>query len=92
MSEESAGVLDLFRTPNIRKISLLLYVIWFSVYLAYYGLVLNINSFAGDLYVNTIISGASVRDWRCKGTTLCGLSYNRPIPSRRSCGGAFDRA
>ncbi|KAJ1531581.1 hypothetical protein ONE63_000253 [Megalurothrips usitatus] len=55
--DESAGVLDLFRTPNIRKISLLLYVIWFSVYLAYYGLVLNINYLPGNLYVNTVISG-----------------------------------
>lgn len=49
----------MFRTPNIRKISLLLYVIWFSVYLAYYGLVLNINNFAGDLYINTVISGTN---------------------------------
>ncbi|XP_034253034.1 organic cation transporter protein-like isoform X2 [Thrips palmi] len=56
-AEDSAGVLDLFRTPHIRKISLLLYVIWFSVYLAYYGLVLNINQFAGDPYVNTVLSG-----------------------------------
>lgn len=56
-AEDSAGVLDLFRTPHIRKVSLLLYVIWFSVYLAYYGLVLNINQFAGDPYVNTVLSG-----------------------------------
>ncbi|KAE8750371.1 hypothetical protein FOCC_FOCC002930 [Frankliniella occidentalis] len=55
--QDSAGVMDLFRTPNIRKISLLLYVIWFSVYLVYYGLVLNITEFAGDQYVNTVISG-----------------------------------
>lgn len=59
MAEDSAGVLDLFRTPHIRKVSLLLYVIWFSVYLAYYGLVLNINQFAGDPYVNTVLSGPS---------------------------------
>ncbi|KAK3925868.1 Organic cation transporter protein [Frankliniella fusca] len=55
--DDSAGVMDLFRTPNIRKISLLLYVIWFSVYLVYYGLVLNISEFAGNQYVNTVISG-----------------------------------
>ncbi|XP_063233832.1 organic cation transporter protein-like isoform X2 [Bacillus rossius redtenbacheri] len=56
--EEKAGVLDLFRTPHMRKISLVLYVIWFAVYLVYYGLVLNLANIGGDVYVNTVISGA----------------------------------
>ncbi|XP_065222264.1 organic cation transporter protein-like isoform X2 [Planococcus citri] len=50
-------VLDLFRTPTIRLISLVLYVVWFSVYLVYYGLVLNLSNIGGDVYVNSIISG-----------------------------------
>ncbi|XP_014270701.1 organic cation transporter protein isoform X2 [Halyomorpha halys] len=52
------GCLDLFRTAYMRKISLLLYVVWFSVYLVYYGLVLNLSNLGGDVYVNSIISGA----------------------------------
>lgn len=49
--------MDLFRTPNIRKNSLVLYIIWFSVYLVYYGLVLNLGNIGGDIYLNTVLSG-----------------------------------
>jgi OCT family organic cation transporter-like MFS transporter 4/5 len=49
--------MDLFRTPNMRKNSLVLYIIWFSVYLVYYGLVLNLGNIGGDIYVNTVLSG-----------------------------------
>ncbi|KAI4458533.1 solute carrier family 22 member [Holotrichia oblita] len=56
-TEESAGVLDLFRTPKMRKITLLLSVIWFAVYLIYYGLVLNVGNIGGDLYINSVLSG-----------------------------------
>lgn len=57
--EESVnvGILTLFKTAEIRKISLLLYVIWFALYLVYYGLVLNLASLGGDIYVNTALSG-----------------------------------
>ncbi|XP_072155757.1 organic cation transporter protein isoform X1 [Bemisia tabaci] len=48
---------ELYRTPKIRLISLVLYLVWFSVYLVYYGLVLNLSKL-GDIYVNTAISGA----------------------------------
>lgn len=50
-------VSDLFRTKNIRKISLVLYILWFSLYLVYYGLVLNLSNIGGNIYLNTIISG-----------------------------------
>ncbi|XP_075227145.1 organic cation transporter protein-like isoform X2 [Lycorma delicatula] len=52
------GLGDLFRTPRIRKISLVLYIVWFSVYLIYYGVVLNLSSLGGNIYINSIISGA----------------------------------
>jgi len=55
--QPKAGIMDLFRTPNMRKNSLVLYVIWFSVYLVYYGLVLNLGNIGGDIYVNTVLSG-----------------------------------
>lgn len=35
----------------------MLYVIWFSVYLVYYGLVLNLGNIGGDIYLNTVLSG-----------------------------------
>ncbi|XP_050437931.1 organic cation transporter protein-like isoform X2 [Adelges cooleyi] len=50
-------VSDLFRTKNIRKISLVLYILWFSLYLVYYGLVLNLSNIGGNIYINTILSG-----------------------------------
>lgn len=55
--EETAGIMDLFRTSHMRKNTLCLFVIWFSVYLVYYGLVLNIGNFGGDLYINSALSG-----------------------------------
>ncbi|KAI4458557.1 solute carrier family 22 member [Holotrichia oblita] len=41
----------------MRKITLLLSVIWFAVYLIYYGLVLNVGNIGGDLYINSVLSG-----------------------------------
>lgn len=55
--EETAGLADLFRTAHMRKNTLCLFVIWFSVYLVYYGLVLNVGNLGGDLYVNSALSG-----------------------------------
>lgn len=55
--DESAGIMDLFKTAHMRKNTLCLFVIWFSVYLVYYGLVLNVGNLGGDLYVNSALSG-----------------------------------
>lgn len=55
---EKASVLDLFRTARMRRTTFLLCTIWFSLYLLYYGIVLNLGNIGGDLYVNTVISGA----------------------------------
>lgn len=55
--EETAGIMDLFRTSHMRKNTLCLFIIWFSVYLVYYGLVLNVGNLGGDLYVNSALSG-----------------------------------
>lgn len=56
-AEETPGIMDLFKTSHMRKNTLCLFVIWFSVYLVYYGLVLNIGNLGGDLYVNSALSG-----------------------------------
>ncbi|XP_044740694.1 organic cation transporter protein-like [Chrysoperla carnea] len=54
---QSAGVADLFRTSQMRRNIFFLFIIWFSVYLVYYGLVLNISNIGGDLYINSVLSG-----------------------------------
>ncbi|GLV31841.1 uncharacterized protein CBL_07601 [Carabus blaptoides fortunei] len=53
----SAGLLDLFRTRKMRNNSFCLFIIWFSVYIVYYGLVLNVGNIGGDLYINSVLSG-----------------------------------
>lgn len=62
VESESAGVMDLFRTRQLRKNTFLLFVIWFSVYLVYYGLVLNVGNIGGDLYINSV-SRCSSKVW-----------------------------
>lgn len=54
---ESVGIMDLFRTPKMRKITILLLMIWFVIYLVYYGLVLNVSNIGGDIYLNSVIGG-----------------------------------
>lgn len=51
---ESGSVMDLFKTHQLRKNTFLLFVIWFSVYLVYYGLVLNVGNIGGDIYINSV--------------------------------------
>lgn len=51
---ENVNVLDLFKTSQMRKRTLCLFLIWFSVYLVYYGLVLNLANIGGNLYVNSV--------------------------------------
>lgn len=54
MEPESGSVMDLFKTHQLRKNTFLLFVIWFSVYLVYYGLVLNVGNIGGDIYINSV--------------------------------------
>ncbi|KAJ8985369.1 hypothetical protein NQ317_008403 [Molorchus minor] len=55
---EDVNVLDLFKTAQMRKKTICLFLIWFSVYLVYYGLVLNLGNIGGNLYVNSVLQGA----------------------------------
>ncbi|XP_035675458.1 organic cation transporter protein-like [Branchiostoma floridae] len=60
-SGDSAGkknLLDLFRTPRLRKVTLIMMFVWWVNSLVYYGLSLNTDILAGDKYVNIFISGA----------------------------------
>ncbi|KAL1509462.1 hypothetical protein ABEB36_004191 [Hypothenemus hampei] len=56
-NKNKVGVGDLFKTANMRKKTLILFLIWFGVYLVYYGLVLNLGNLGGDLYINSVLMG-----------------------------------
>lgn len=48
----SYSIVDLLRTPNIRKRTVVLWYCWFVVCLVFYGLSLNASNLAGDPYLN----------------------------------------
>jgi len=58
--EESAGnVFDLFRTPHLRKSTLIMFYLWFTNNLVYYGLTFNLGKLVpGNLHMNMMVSGA----------------------------------
>ncbi|XP_017833767.1 solute carrier family 22 member 20 isoform X9 [Callithrix jacchus] len=47
----SNSILDLFRTPAIRKVTCCLMVVWFSNSVAYYGLAMDLQKFGLSLYL-----------------------------------------
>ncbi|XP_062846208.1 solute carrier family 22 member 6-A [Trichomycterus rosablanca] len=57
-SKNSFTAFDLLRTPNIRKISLCLALVWFSTSFAYYGLAMDLQKFGVNIYVMQLIFGA----------------------------------
>ncbi|XP_059842517.1 solute carrier family 22 member 2-like isoform X3 [Hypanus sabinus] len=62
--EESDGqvtrpsVLDLFRTPRIRRHTLILMMNWFACALVYQGLIMHLGTLGGNIYLDFFISGA----------------------------------
>ncbi|XP_064638935.1 organic cation transporter protein-like [Lineus longissimus] len=52
-------VVDLFRTPNIRRIALASFVVWFASAFIYYGFLFISGGIGGNVYINTVISGAT---------------------------------
>lgn len=52
--ESASGVVELFRTKYLRRVTFCFLCIWFTMNLVYYGLVLNMNSFGGNIYVNSV--------------------------------------
>ncbi|NXQ00996.1 S226B protein, partial [Vidua macroura] len=51
-------VVDLVRTPVLRRISFCLCFVWFSTSFAYYGLAMDLQNFEFDIYVIQLIFGA----------------------------------
>ncbi|XP_035780825.1 organic cation transporter protein-like [Anopheles albimanus] len=55
--ETAAGVCELFRSKYLRLVTFCFLCVWFSMNLIYYGLVLNMNSFGGNIYLNSALAG-----------------------------------
>lgn len=44
----------LFRSSYLRRISICFLCIWFTMNLVYYGIILNMSSFGGNVYLNSV--------------------------------------
>ncbi|OQV22279.1 putative Solute carrier family 22 member 1 [Hypsibius exemplaris] len=51
-------IVDCFRTPRLRRVSLCMMYIWFSCAIGYYGLFLSIDRLVPNLALNVFINGA----------------------------------
>ncbi|KAG8573294.1 hypothetical protein GDO81_012345 [Engystomops pustulosus] len=56
--QKSGTMLDLFRIPSLRKVTIVMSFVWFVNSLVYYGLSLNVGSFGLDIYLTQLIFGA----------------------------------
>jgi len=50
------SMIDLFRAPRTRTISIAVAYCWFTVNFVYYGLILNVGHLAGDIYFNGVLN------------------------------------
>ncbi|XP_070532073.1 organic cation transporter protein-like [Ptychodera flava] len=57
-NEVKGTMLDLFRLPNMRKKTLILFYYWFVNTLVYYGLAFNTSNLGGSDYFNCFLAGA----------------------------------
>lgn len=56
--EPKASVIDLFRTPNLRKNTLIQYFNWFTASFVYYGLTFDSGTIVpGNIYINFLVGG-----------------------------------
>ena len=55
--QQESGVKDILKNEHLRKNSFVLFYVWFSVALAYYGISFSIPNLSGDRYLNFMIGG-----------------------------------
>uniref|UniRef100_A0A1A9VAX7 Major facilitator superfamily (MFS) profile domain-containing protein n=1 Tax=Glossina austeni TaxID=7395 RepID=A0A1A9VAX7_GLOAU len=56
-TKKKSSILDLFRTPNLRRNTLIMLYEWFNVCVVYYGSAQFISTLSGDIFLNIFISG-----------------------------------
>ncbi|XP_063172679.1 solute carrier family 22 member 6-A-like [Candoia aspera] len=71
--KSKASLLDLVRTPTMRRISLCICFVWFSTSFAYYGLVMDLQNFGGNIYLIQLFFGAV--DFPAKFLSVLSISY-----------------
>ncbi|KAI9517055.1 hypothetical protein NQZ68_008310 [Dissostichus eleginoides] len=71
--------IDLVRTPKMRKHSLIMFYLWFTNVLVYYGLSLNISDFGMNIYLTQLIFG--LVEMPARTITLFTLNRSRSSPS-----------
>uniref|UniRef100_T1IXG2 Major facilitator superfamily (MFS) profile domain-containing protein n=1 Tax=Strigamia maritima TaxID=126957 RepID=T1IXG2_STRMM len=64
----SYGLIDLVRTPQIRKYTLIIAFVWFTASIVTYGIAYGLSSIASNIYISIAISG-------CVEIPLRGLSF-----------------
>lgn len=82
-SQGTYSVLDLFRTPKMRTMTVCLSAVWFSTSFAYYGLSMDLQKFGVDIYLIQVIFG--VIDIPAKVVITATMSFIGRRPSQ--CGG-----
>ncbi|XP_062407014.1 organic cation transporter protein [Sardina pilchardus] len=70
-------IIDLFRTPKMRRQSLIVFYLWFVNVLVYYGLSLNISDFGINIYFTQFIFG--LVEMPARTITLFTLNRSRRI-------------
>ncbi|KAM9339632.1 solute carrier family 22 member 6 [Symphorus nematophorus] len=71
------SLIDLIRTPKMRKQSLIVFYLWFANVLVYYGLSLNISDFGMNIYLTQMIFG--LVEMPARTITLFTLNRSRKI-------------
>ncbi|CAG2100137.1 unnamed protein product [Medioppia subpectinata] len=56
-TKKGHNLLDLFKTPNMRKYTLILWYAWVVNAVIYYGISLNMGDFGGNFYISFLLSG-----------------------------------
>ncbi|XP_029314227.1 solute carrier family 22 member 5-like isoform X2 [Cottoperca gobio] len=77
---ESPSFLDLLRTANIRNVTLMLWLIWFSLNVSYFGLSFNMSGLYGNPFLNYFLSMAV--ELPAYGASCLAA---RSLPRRLSC-------
>lgn len=52
--ESEEGCINLFRSKYLRLITICFLCVWFTMNMVYYGLILNMNEFGGNVYLNSV--------------------------------------